>query len=95
MRKWFFAVCAVALMISGCVTIPPSDAVISSALPKIHGPESGYTGAGDIGAHDWTDDQARTALHERSLEFRLEVLTQVARVDFRSLLQDPPPRHSR
>ncbi len=62
MRKWFFAVCAVALMISGCVTIPPSDAVISSALPKIHGPESGYTGAGDIGAHDWTDDQARTAL---------------------------------
>ncbi len=62
MMKLFFAICAVALVISGCVTTPPSDAVISSAIPKITGPESGYTGTGDPGAHDWTDDQARTAL---------------------------------
>ena len=47
---------------SGCVTTPPSDAVLSAAIPIIDGSESGYTGAGDVGAHDWTDDQARTLL---------------------------------
>lgn len=62
MRKWLFAVCAVALVMSGCVTVPPSDAVIGAAIPNIHGPESGYTGAGDVGANEWTDDQARTLL---------------------------------
>ena len=62
MSKWLFAVCAVALIMSGCVTVPPSDAILSSATPVVHGAESGYTGAGDIGAHDWTDDQARTLL---------------------------------
>lgn len=62
MRPWFFAVCAFALVISGCVTTPPRDAVIGSALPKIDGSESSYTGTGDPGAHAWTDDQARTAL---------------------------------
>ncbi len=62
MSKWLFAVCAVTLIMSGCVTAPPSDAILSSAIPIIHGAESGYTGSGDIGAHEWTDDQARTLL---------------------------------
>ena len=62
MKTWFFAICAFALVISGCVTTPPSDAVFSSALPRIDGSESNYTGVGDPSAHAWTDDQARTAL---------------------------------
>jgi len=62
MWKWLFAVCAVAIIMSGCVTIPPTDAVVSSATPNIRGSESRYTGTGDLGAHAWTDDQARTLL---------------------------------
>jgi len=62
MKRWFLLVCAVALMISGCMTTPPAKAVWSSTIPRITGPESGYTGTGDVGAHDWTDDQARTGL---------------------------------
>lgn len=62
MRKWLFAVCAIALVMSGCVTVPPTSAIGSAATPVIHGPESGYTGAGEVGTHEWTDDQARTLL---------------------------------
>jgi hypothetical protein len=62
MRKWLFAVFAIAFIMSGCVTTPPSEAILSSAIPSIRGPESGYTGVGDPAAHDWTDDDARTLL---------------------------------
>jgi hypothetical protein len=49
-------------MMSGCLTTPPARAVWSAAIPRTNGPESGYTGTGEVGAHEWTDDQARTAL---------------------------------
>jgi hypothetical protein len=62
MKRWLFVVCALALIISGCMTTPPGKAVGSAMIPRITGPESGYTGTGNVGAHDWTDDQARTAL---------------------------------
>jgi hypothetical protein len=62
MRKLLFVLCAVVLVVSGCVTAPPIAAVADSATPKIIGPESGYSGTGQLGAHDWTDDDARTAL---------------------------------
>jgi len=56
------ALCIVVLMISGCVTAPPATSVGSSVTPKVIGPESGYSGMGMAGAHDWTDDDARSAL---------------------------------
>ncbi len=52
----------VVLVLPGCVTAPPAASVVSSATPKIIGPESGYSGAGMAGAHEWLDDDARTAL---------------------------------
>ncbi len=62
MKRWLLFVCAVTLVFSGCLTVPPVNAVWSSAIPQTVGPESGYTGTGKVGAHEWTDDQARTAL---------------------------------
>lgn len=62
MKKWLIAVCAIAFVLSGCVTVPPSEAVLGSATPHIRGAESGYTGSGDPYAHDWSDDDARTLL---------------------------------
>jgi hypothetical protein len=62
MKKWLLMGCAIAFIMSGCVTAPPSEAVLSTVTPNIIGPESGYTGTGDPGAHDWTDDDARTLL---------------------------------
>ena len=64
MRKCLFAACAVALVVimSGCLTSPPTQAVASAAAPNVVGSESTYTGIGDPGAHAWTDDQARTLL---------------------------------
>jgi hypothetical protein len=44
------------------MTLPPSEAILSSATPNIVGPESGYTGSGDPYAHAWSDDDARTLL---------------------------------
>lgn len=62
MKKWLLAVCAIAFIMSGCVTTPPPGAIISSATPNIYGPESGYSGVGDPYAHDWSDNDARTLL---------------------------------
>ena len=64
MRKCLFAACAVALAVimSGCLTSPPTQAIADAASPNIVGSESTYTGIGDPGAHAWTDDQARTLL---------------------------------
>lgn len=62
MKKWIFVACTIALVVCSCVTTPPSRAVISSAIPRVEGPESGYTGYGDPTAHDWSDDDARTLL---------------------------------
>jgi hypothetical protein len=66
MRKTVIALCAIVLLISGCVTVPPWSAIGRSATPRPIGPESGYTGFGQPGAHDWTDDDARTLLWLRS-----------------------------
>jgi hypothetical protein len=49
-------------LIPGCVTAPPAASVASAATPRVIGAESGYSGTGQVGAHEWTDDQARTAL---------------------------------
>ena len=62
MRNTLLLLCAVVLFVSGCVTVPPTAAIINSASPKFVGPESGYVGSGMYGAHEWTDEDARTAL---------------------------------
>lgn len=62
MKIWIFVACTIALVVCSCVTTPPSRAVISSAIPRVEGPESGYTGYGDPTAHDWSDNDARTLL---------------------------------
>lgn len=66
MRKTLIALCAIVLLFSGCLTVPPSGAVARSATPKPIGPESNYTGYGQAGAHEWSDDDARTLLWLRS-----------------------------
>jgi len=64
MRKTLLGICAVVLivLVSGCMTLPPKNAVIGAATPVITGPESGYTGSGPADAHAWDDDDARVAL---------------------------------
>ena len=64
MRKTLLGVCAVVLivLVSGCMTTPPTNAVMGAGMPVITGPESGYTGSGPADAHDWDDDDARVAL---------------------------------
>ncbi len=66
MRKTLIALCAVVLLMYGCVTVPPSGAIGRSAIPVPIGEESVYTGFGQPGAHNWTDDDARTLLWLRS-----------------------------
>jgi hypothetical protein len=66
MRKALIALCVVAFLISGCLTVPPAGAIGRAAAPETIGPESGYSGFGMAGAHDWTDDDARTLLWLRS-----------------------------
>jgi hypothetical protein len=65
MGKMLLAIGLIAFVASGCVTTPPSGAITKSATPIPYGPESGYTGYGMFGAHEWTDDDARTALWSR------------------------------
>jgi hypothetical protein len=64
MKRWVFAICAVALvaMLSGCLTTTPKTAMIGAATPRVDGSESSHTGYGDPYAHAWSDDQARTLL---------------------------------
>ncbi len=50
------------VLLTGCLTAPPAKSVGNAAMPKVIGPESGYTGSGMYGAHEWIDDDARTAL---------------------------------
>lgn len=44
------------------MTTAPTKSITAAATPRVTGSESSYTGYGEVGAHDWTDDQARTAL---------------------------------
>lgn len=64
MRKTLLSVCAVVLiaLMSGCITVPPSAALVGAGTPELIGPESGYTGSGPADAHAWDDDDARVAL---------------------------------
>ena len=62
MGKMLLAIGLIVLLVSGCVTRTPTEAMIRAATPIRNGPESGYTGTGTFGAHGWTDDDARTAL---------------------------------
>jgi hypothetical protein len=62
MTRVLLVLAVAVLFLPGCVTAPPAASVASAATPKVIGPESGYTGAGMPGAHEWIDDDARTAL---------------------------------
>jgi len=62
MGKTLFVIGLIAFLVSGCVTSTPQGAIGRAASPITYGPESGYTGYGTFGAHEWTDDDARTAL---------------------------------
>jgi hypothetical protein len=67
MRKaTLIALCAIVFLSSGCLTVAPWRAIGNAALPETIGEESCYTGFGEPGAHDWTDDDARTLLWLRS-----------------------------
>jgi hypothetical protein len=66
MRSTVVILCVLVLILSACATKPPVGAISRAATPKFIGSESGDTGVGEPGVHEWTDDDARTALWLRT-----------------------------
>ena len=62
MGKSLLVIGLIAFLVTGCLTTTPTGAVSKAAAPITYGPESGYSGYGTFGAHEWTDEDARTAL---------------------------------